>query len=568
MAKTNNKGFSLIEIVIAVAILSILLTPIIRQFSNTLNTSRRAKALQEANEKATYQMEEFQTVSREELDKDTYYGKPTEKKDIEAELYSTEGVSLLKTVKYNTYTYTLPDCEIGAKKDKYSNVVVLDDLANKVRAQGNASDPTHYKIAYGLTKTDLEKFGDGFVLTNEGSIVKYTDGAVTAVACTDTTADGDPVSYIADPNDVNLGNMHDLDKDSVAMIMGGTSSFDTEAFSALFSKAMDHLRELDYDSWEQALLNVDSESILSSETLSTSDRLIKIYTDQKTDAQGKDYYVVKVDVYYNYSYSIQVKDLDPAKQDKNRFNDTVSYTIFSQKFYTKEPPEIYFEYQPYCISEKGEAVQYKADDYFLFDNHVDGCRLYLYKPYRDQMNAGADLSQYDSKGEYYTYYTNTSNTTKVKIHFASKTNNVPVSLGADGKPDITNTLDRIYIFTNLDINGYTEYSEATKNLNIQFYSDDYLDKFKYVKGEYETKQGTSDDDTNVVYPKYKLGTEYTINQVDESGVPLPQDSKAVLYTLKQDTRKSDRMYTVTVTLTPLDNNALNTIQLSGARGVN
>ena len=568
MAKTNNKGFSLIEIVIAVAILSILLTPIIHQFSNTLNTSRRAKALQEANEKATYQMEEFQTVSRDELDKDTYYGKPTETNNIVAELYSTDGVSLSKTVEYNTYKYTLPDCEIGAKKDKYSNVVVLDDLANKVRAQGNASDPTHYKIAYGLTKTDLEKFGDGFELTNEGSIVKYTSGVVTAVACTDTTADGDPVSYIADPNDVNLGNMHDLDKDSVAMIMGGTSSFDTEAFSALFSKAMDHLRELDYDSWEQALLNVDSESILSSETLSTSDRLIKIYTDQKTDAQGKDYYVVKVDVYYNYSYSIQVKDLDPAKQDKNRFNDTVSYTIFSQKFYTKEPPEIYFEYQPYCISEKGEAVQYKADDYFLFDNHVDGCRLYLYKPYRDQMNAGADLSQYDLKGEYYTYYTNTSNTKKVKIHFASKTNNVPVSLGADGKPDITNTLDRIYIFTNLDINGYTEYSEATKNSNIQFYSDDYLDKFKYVKGEYETKQGTSDDDTSVVYPKYKLGTEYTINQVDESGVPLPQDSKAVLYTLKQDIRKSDRMYTVTVTLTPLNNKALNTIQLSGARGVN
>lgn len=565
MAKTNNKGFSLIEIVIAVAILSILLTPIIHQFANTLNTSRRAKALQEANEKASYQMEEFQTVSRDELDKDTYYGKPTETNNIVAELYSTDGVSLSKTVEYNTYKYTLPDCEIGAKKDKYSNVVVLDDLANKVRAQGNASDPTHYKIAYGLTKTDLEKFGDGFELTNEGSIVKYTSGVVTAVACTDTTADGDPVSYIADPNEVNLGNMHDLDKNSVALIMGGTSSFDTEAFSALFSKAMDHLRELDYDSWEQALLNVDSESILSADTLSTSDRLIKIYTDQKTDAQGKDYYVVKVDVYYNYSYSIQVEDLDPSKQNQNSFNDTVSYTIFSQKFYTKEPPEIYFEYQPYCISEKGEAVQYKADDYFLFDNHVDGCRLYLYKPYRDQMNANADLSQYDSKGEYYTYYTNTSNATKVKIHLASKTNNnVSVSLGADGKPDATNTLDRVYIFTNLDINGYAEGESS----DVQFISDEYSDKFKYVKGENETKQGTSDDDTNVVYPKYKLGTVYTINQVDESGVPLPQDSKAVLYTLKQDTRKSDRMYTVTVTLTPLNNKALNTIQLSGARGVN
>ena len=560
MAKTNNKGFSLIEIVIAVAILSILLTPIIRQFTNTLNTSRRAKALQEANETASYQMEEFQSVSREELDAPSYYGTPVATKDIVADLYSTDGVSLSKTVKYNAYTYTLPDCEIGAKKDKYSDVVVLDDLANKVRAQGNASDPTHYKIAYGLTKADLEKFGDGFVLTNEGSIVKYTDGLITAVACTDTTAKGDPVSYIADPNEVNLGNMHDLDKDSVAMIMGGTSSFDTEAFSALFSKAMDHLRELDYDSWEQALLNVDNESILSADTLSSSDRLIKIYTDQKTDTDGKDYYIVKVDVYYNYSYSIQVRDLDSSKQSQNNFNDTISYTIFSQKFYTKEPPEIYFEYQPYCISAKGEAVQYKSDDYFLFDNHVDGCKLYLYKPYRDQMNANADLSKYDLKGDYYTYYTTKSGPQKVKIHLASKTDNQPVSLDADGKPTATNQLDRIYIFTNLDINGY---ETGTTSQNIQFVSDAYPGLFQYVKGENDNNEVTSDEDTSVTYNKFALGTKYTVNQEGKD-----PDTKDVLYTLKQDERNSDRMYTVTVTLTPLNNKALNTIQLSGARGVN
>lgn len=567
MAKTNNKGFSLIEIVIAVAILSILLTPIIRQFTNTLNTSRRAKALQEANETASYQMEEFQTVSREELDDPNHYGTPTAKLDNTAELYNTDGTSLSKSVTYATYTYTLPDCVVGAKKDKYSDVVVLDDLANKVRAQGNASDPTHYKIAYGLTKADLEKFGDGFELTNEGAIVKYTDGVITAVACTDTTADGDPVSYISDPNEVNLGNMHDLDKDSVAMIMGGTSSFDTEAFSALFSKAMDHLRELDYDSWEQALLNVDSESILSTDTLSSSDRLIKIYTDEKTDAKGK-YYVVKVDVYYNYSYSIQVRDLDADKQAQNNFNDTVTYTIFSQNFRTATPPEIYFEYQPYCISEKGEAVQYKADDYFLFDNHVDGCKLYLYKPYRDQMNANADLADYDSKGEFYTYYTSASSSNKVKIHLASKTSNVPVTLGADGKPTATNAYDRIYIYTNLNVDGY---EGGTVSDNIQFVSDDYLDKFKYVKGEYETQQGTAED-TGSTYAKYPLGTGYVINRVDETGALQPVDSEEInprlLYKLSEEVKKSNRLYTVTVTMTPLNNKALNTIQMSGARGVN
>ena len=69
MAKTNNKGFSLIEIIIAVAILSILLTPIIKQFANSLETSRKAKALQEANETAVREVEEFQSFSKEELDK-------------------------------------------------------------------------------------------------------------------------------------------------------------------------------------------------------------------------------------------------------------------------------------------------------------------------------------------------------------------------------------------------------------------------------------------------------------------------------------------------------------------
>ena len=71
---------------------------------------------------------------------------------------------------------------LKAKRDKYSNVVVLDDLSNKVRAYGGESAPKHYKVAYNLTSTELAAFGEGFELTNEGSIVKYNDeGYVSAV---------------------------------------------------------------------------------------------------------------------------------------------------------------------------------------------------------------------------------------------------------------------------------------------------------------------------------------------------------------------------------------------------
>lgn len=584
MAKTNNKGFSLIEIVIAIAILSILLTPILKQFADTLETSRKAKALQSANEKAMYEVEEFQSYSKEDLD--AKYGAPTETK-VELELYGVDGKPLPKKqdkegkdveLEYTAYKYTLPDSVIGAKKDKYSNVVVLDDMSSKVRAYMDKDASEHYKIAYGLTADDLQKFPapsenengerEEFVLTNEGTIVKYKNGVVVAVAC----ERGSDIDYVADANKVNLGNMHDLDKTQVALVLGGTSSFDSEAFSALFSKAMDHLRELDYDSWQQALLNVDNESILSADTLSSSDRLIKVYTDKGSEA-GKDYYLVRVDVYYNYKYSLQIIDKDGVKKGDS-YNDVVSYTVFSQKFYTDKPPEIYFEYQPYCISQKDDTqIRYKADDYILIDNNVDECKLYLYKPYRDQMNSNAELSKYyDNKGEYYTYYTEgKSDSQKVKIHLASKAQNQKYLLNSkdeqidtDGKLiSEESKFKRIYIFTNLDISGY----DNPDSKNNQFVSDAYTSLFDYVKGKKEEME------SNTPINKWELGNYYTYSKRDANGNLITDSNgntelkKPILYNLKDDIREEERLYTITVNLEP-DKDTLNTVRLSGAKGAN
>ena len=87
--------------------------------------------------------------------------------------------------------------------------------------------------------------------------------------------------------------------------------------------------------------------------------------------EGKDYYIVKADVYYDYTYSLIV---DGAATSS--YHDMVSYTVFSQKFYTKQAPEIYFEYQPYCISGANtENAVYQSDDYI--------CLLYTSPSPRD-----------------------------------------------------------------------------------------------------------------------------------------------------------------------------------------
>lgn len=582
MAKTNNKGFSLIEIVIAVAILSILLTPIIKQFTNTLETSRKAKALQEANETAVYEVETFQNYSKEELDKT--YGDPTVYAGLPVDIYDIDdpGVAKSTDLTYSVYSYDLGESVIGAKRDKYTNVVTLDDLSNKVRAYGGDSTGPHYKIAYNLTETDRAKFGNDFKLTNEGMVVRYDpDGKINGVVCTTVNKnDGTDVSYMQNPNEVNLGNMHDLDKNSVALILGGTSSYDSEAYSSLFSKAMDHLRDVDRESWEQALLNVDNESILAAQEDTNTNRLIRIHTDKKKERKDaaspeQDVYYVKVDVYYYYKYTIKGKDGNIQDTDGDSyFEDVISYTVFSQKFYTKDAPEIYFEYQPYCISDKSSNVKYKADDYILFDNQVDECKLYLYKPYKDQMNAGASDDDYEvAKNEGFAFYTDATKAKRVKIHLASTTNNSEIVFDKDGERTDTKDTNRIYIFTNLDIGGYLEGadtydkeveetgSKKTIKVASQFVSDSFDTAFNF-------KSGTQEDVIKEIGTRYPLGNSYIVKTTTDNTkfdpvTPAPH----VLYTLSEDVRESERLYTVTVTMTP-DKKTLNTVRLSGAKGAN
>ena len=579
MAKNNNKGFSLIEVVIAVAILSILLGPIVKQFAQTLETSRKAKALQEVNEKAVSQLEEFKTYSLGTLE--DKYGAPTVKTK-KATLYDKSGNAIVTDMEYRVYEYSIAGTAnpfvAGAKKDKYVNKVVLDDLANKVRDYGGKTAAEHYKVAYNLSDAEVAALS-GFSKTNEGSLVKYdSEGYINAVVCTNENQDGSAVTYVQDPNTINLGNMQNMDKNTVALVMGDTSSFDSQAFVALFAKAMAHLRDLDYDSWEQALVNIDSESILSQDSMNRSKRLIKIYADKETDATtGKDSYVVKVDVYYDYNYTLSTDN-----NKSQTYHDTIHYNVFSQRFFTDEAPAIYFEYQPYAVSESDEdstTVEYQKDDYILIDNHVDECKIYLYKPYLDQMNVsdGATISGYysydsngdgtpDSKEPYYTYYTKTDKKQKVKIHLATKVENTGLyNLDKDGK--CTNGKKRFFIFTNLDIAGfYDKDNENVEAANSQFTSDAYSGIFPYVKGEMETAQNVTEE-TAASYNKYATGNRYRTLTEGAS----EEKSQRILYALNEDLREADRLFTVTVYLDPIQDDGtknvnLNEVKLSGAKG--
>ena len=89
--------------------------------------------------------------------------------------------------------------------------------------------------------------------------------------------------------------------------------------------------------------------------------------------------------------------------------------------------------------------------------------------------------------------------------------------------------------------------------------------FDYVKGEKESRSSV-ENEVDAVYLKYALGNSYVTNTVSSDGTTTTGDMK-VLYMLSEDTRESERLYTVTVKLTP-DKENLNTVRLSGAKGAN
>ena len=87
MARNKNKGFSIVEIVIAIAVLTLLLTPIVKQLAQTMRTNRIAKEQQYANENAQYVLEYIQNTPQEVMLDDTkdvhVQGDTIDRQDIE-----------------------------------------------------------------------------------------------------------------------------------------------------------------------------------------------------------------------------------------------------------------------------------------------------------------------------------------------------------------------------------------------------------------------------------------------------------------------------------------------------
>ncbi|MBR1815751.1 MAG: prepilin-type N-terminal cleavage/methylation domain-containing protein [Lachnospiraceae bacterium] len=484
MARKNNKGFSIVEIVIAITILSVLLVPIVTQISQTLRTSRLTKRQQLANDNAIYLMEDFQKSSMDELK--TAYGEPN-KQTKTCAVYDTSG-DYKADVSYTVWIYSPAAVSLGHENTVYNRTVVMDDLATSLLAEG-------YKLSVNSVSLD------GFEINNEGNTIKTdANGIITDAVC-------DSATIIADPNKINLGNMQNMDSSKVAIIGGNATNFDAQADSEFFSIMMNRMKLDAYSTWNQALYHVQGDAYTNQAyNFDKIRKITRIYIDEGVDA-GNHYYQVSADVVYQYENptSGEVLVIIPEDERRLRFN------VYSQRFYTDKCPDVYMEYQPFTADSTEAGFEYTSNDYLIVESYVEDAKIYLYKPFNDQMNTRIHVSGLVSGAagseEKYKFYTTGAATTAVNIHLNSERDTKSVK-----------------VYTNIDT---TTFDLSKYNVFSQLYQ----------------AQNTSNSSFNDAF----IGT---------------------CEPLSADQRLQERLFTIRVSLKADDNSDANDVSLTGVKGEN
>ena len=445
MTKLNNKGISLVELLIEVAVMALLISPIILQTATTLNTSAASKERQYAVESAEEVIEYFRKTDSKDIasmgdadgvvDIQSY----TTTDDINCVIIDSAG-GPDKTIKYSSTDYTLDSAKLGKKHNEYTRTVSISDLNNKISEAGYEIDYSSYVKGSSLPEISDGSGGnklDGFEIGSDNTVAKYdSNNHIVGILCKKKD------KSIIDPNTVSLGNIQDIDSSKMAIITGDATTLDYQLEKDLNNLLYQFAVKNPTSALGQYIDNPDKlnsyiSSILTNQSSAKRTRLIHITVQAGRDnsgntitkANGKPkYYEVKCDVIYKVQFSdveIDGKNVSLKVFDGNSSTTgQLKYNVLDRKYYVDSPPDIYFVYEPLLISTKtGPTVHtdYVHQDYIgiTTDKYTcgnvtgyDPSKIYMIKSTENWSKANNTLSNTETlldqyKNCYY-YYTGSS----------------------------------------------------------------------------------------------------------------------------------------------------------------
>ena len=618
MVRKKNQGFSLVEVIVAVTVLTLLMAPIIQQVIQTLNTSAAAKERQYAVENAEYVLNYMQETPVSKLN--TLAGKLGAAPAADAEGESIDGSELKFTsvstnpsvgcflwtcgtytdldsylsrsalsgsdaenatdafaVTYSATTYTLDKVSLGRGDKYYQRKVTVDNL----RAVVAANDCT---IETNFSAEAISKLKDaGYSMTTEGAAVKYDEsGLVSDIVVS-------KVSGMRSPNGSGTSYMQDLDSSKVAIIQGAASNFDAQAENDLYNLKMNRLKASRPDDWVQAMLSKGGsvlDTALFNDNVSKMTR-VSIVSGYDTEQDLK-YYDVECTVFYE-DYLIKTgtmsggasSDAAEGIADMNidqTVPEILSYSAYTHRFYTNQAPDIYLVYEPYVAS----GNNYSNKDYILtydgvkYGDKEKHSKLYIIKPNKGRVVKYKALTDQPADWEAnYTSYYELSGTSYVNVsgdaapafeankyyershEFTTKLTTSfesTVSIYLNYLKNKSGTTNVLPVYTNINLSSFACSLPATEKDGCQYRGEANKNINRYFGVPKSVANAAIDKDDKL-----------TINEVERTAY-----DPAIVKDVHEDVTLSDRVYTVTVQLDKLNEDGSvysgYSVKLSGAKG--
>lgn len=630
MVRKNNKGFSLIEVIVAVAILTLLMAPIIQQVIQTLQTSAQAKERQYAVENAEYILNYMQETPVSKLNilsgklgatpddsttanidggdlQFTSYSKETvtafvwecaEYNSVDDYIKRTDitGAQISNAltnavgIPYTAATYTLVNDSMGRADRLYQRRVVLDNLHAMIAAEKCTVETQFSSDAISNLKTA------GFTITTEGAAVKYNEkGYVSDIVVS-------KVKGQRSPNGTGTSYMQDLDSSKVAIIQGTASNFDEQAENDLYNQKMAMLKKYNPDAWVQAMVTKQPSGSVLDTSAYYNDNVSKMTrisiisgVDSTRPAGQQKYYDVDCTVFYEDYLIKSGKDdgggtTDAAAGAAEDISSTelnaqlakpqvLTYNAYSKRFYTNQAPDIYLVYEPYVA----RGTNYANKDYILtYDGVIYGAeekhsKLYVIKPSKGRVIKYSVLTEEPADwSTNYTSYFEKKATGYVAIPIAEEAPEFAADTYYQKTKDYTTALTTTEDNPN-PVQIYTNYlkgtGEGAVSTQIPIYTNISKAMFKCSLPDDDKDgvqyAGNQDQYYGVVKSVENGMTDVNSRLTASQSVRTAYDAGNI-HDISEDVTLSDRVYTVTVQLDKLreDGSVYSgySVRLSGAKG--
>lgn len=358
MKRENNKGVSLIEILIAVVVFTILIIPIANQLFTSIRIGQRADAQQAATDYAKSIAETMKQVDISTMYSTENIEALSDTLGMDSTLTSSYGFSSVRgdgtagtSIPANSYLTTMP---VTGGSVSWPSVTAMYQTLNRDNAGREENLQEALVREYTFTGTATVDYRDYEVMIR----MDTTPYAVASL---------NHANYY-DPNAVNLGNLSSLDADLTAVITNVSNS-DITATSSYYSSIISSLESSGDPSDAQIAVQIKNGTRAISERPS---KRISITIDEINEVGNPNKYQVTCEVVYQ-NNGIVTRYGVPAEAA------TIRYTPYQQQFV--DVPDVYLMYNQFLYNK-----EYGDDLITVTNNMSDTAKVYVIRTAETDIN--------------------------------------------------------------------------------------------------------------------------------------------------------------------------------------